>query len=178
MKHIQQVAHTHLLQISVSKNVPLMELLALDIYFFKFLMNVLWSIVTLSSICRASSDYTCSRCLSLVKADPLKICARRARQLKILPCLRINRRLRFGDFFWLTRKRWGEQQEFSRWKKELYKVFKKEYGWRKLVFFFSKPLHLFLWKLWINVRAARCLAFPIWQIILWRNLTGWDECVI
>ena len=48
-------------------------------------------------------------------------------------------------FFWLTRKRWGEQQEFSRWKNELYKVFKKGLaGENELLFFFKASSSLFV----------------------------------
>ena len=76
---------------------------------------------------------------------------RHARQLKILPCLRINRRNNDllgktmlplkGEKIFVGSKTLGEKQSFSRWQNrvmQLYKVFKKGFGWRKYVFFFQR----------------------------------------
>ncbi len=170
MKHIQQVAHTHLLQNLCIKKRTSDGTSSFRHIFFKFLMNILWSIVTLSSICRASSDYSCSRCLSLVfEFGSIKGRSRKKLRPEIFQARTpVEDLTMFEDqqaiaicFFWLTRKRWGEQQEFSRWKKSYTRSSRK--GWlEKMSCFFSKPLHLFLWKLWINVGAARCVAFQIW----------------
>ena len=81
---------------------------------------------------------------------------RHARQLKILPCLRINRRnndllgktmLPFWGIIFVGSKTLGEKQSFSRWQKrvmQLYKVFKKGLAGENTCFFFNASSSLFL----------------------------------